>query len=89
MKLTDSAVTAILNVMKKRKLDTNQVVFEFHLLDNGGVGIGFTRDRQGVSQQYGDLTVMVGNGVNMGNTTVDFGEVKGRMGLIFLEDHDT
>ena len=89
MKLTESAVAAILNVMKKRRLDPNQVVFEFHLLDNGGVGIGFTRDRQGVSQQYGDLTVMVGNGVNMGNTTVDFGEIKGRMGLIFLENHNT
>lgn len=49
MKLTDSAVEAILHVMKKRKLDTKQVVFEFHLLDNGGVGIGFSRDRQGVS----------------------------------------
>lgn len=89
MKLTESAITAILHVMKKRKLDTKKVVFEFHLLDNGGVGIGFTRDRQGVPHQYGDLTVMVGNGVDMSGTTVDFGEVNGRMGLIFLEDHDT
>lgn len=89
MKLTDSAVAAILNVMKKRRLDTSKVVFEFHLLKNGGIGIGFTKDRQGISQQYGELTVMIGNGVNMGNTIVDFGEVKGRMGLIFLENHDT
>ena len=86
MKLTDSAVEAILHVTKKRKLDTKQVVFEFHLLDNGGVGIGFTRDRQGVSHQYGDLTVTVGHGVDMSGTTVDFGEVNGRMGLIFLDE---
>jgi hypothetical protein len=85
MKLTDSAVNAILGVMNRRRLDPKKVVFEFHLLDNGGVGIGFTKDRQGESQQYGDLTVMIGNGVNMGDTVIDFGEVNGRTGIIFLE----
>jgi hypothetical protein len=85
MKLTDSAVTAILDVMKKKRLDPKKIVFEFHLLGNGGIGIGFTRDRQGISQEYGELTVMIGNGVEMGETVIDFGEVNGRMGIIFLE----
>lgn len=87
MKLTESAANAILNVMKKRKLDPKKIVFEFHLLNNGGIGIGFTRDRQGVSQQYGELTVMIGNGVEMGDTIVDFGEVDGRMGIILLNNN--
>ena len=87
MKLTESAANAILSVMKKRKLDPKKIVFEFHLLDNGGIGIGFTRDRQGVSQQYGELTVMIGNGVEMGETIVDFGKVNGRMGIILLNNN--
>ncbi len=85
MRLTDSAAAAILEVMKKRRLDPKKIVFEFHRLDNGGVGIGFTKDRQGTAQQYGELTVMIGNGVDMGETVVDYGEVNGRMGIIFLE----
>lgn len=86
MKLTDSAAAAILEVMKKRRLDPKKIKFEFHLLENGGVGIGFTPDRHGTVQQYGDLTVVIGRGVDMGNTVVDFGEVDGRMGIIFLEN---
>lgn len=86
MRLTDSAAAALLEVMKNRKLDPKKIVFQFHLLDNGGVGIGFTRDRQGTLQQYGELTVMVGHGVDMGETVVDFGEVNGRKGIIFLEN---
>jgi len=87
MKLTDSAATAILDVMKKRKLDPKKIVFEFHLLENGGVGIGFSRDKHGTSLQYGDLTVIIGNGVDMGNTVIDFGQVNGRMGIIFLDNN--
>jgi len=87
MKLTDSAATAILDVMKKRKLDPKKIVFEFHLLKNGGVGIGFSRDKHGTSLQYGDLTVIIGNGVDMGNTVIDFGQVNGRMGIIFLDNN--
>ena len=86
MKITNSAAAAILEVMKKRKLDPKQVVFEFHLLENGGIGIGFTKDRQGTALQYGELTVMIGNGVDMGETTVDYGQVNGRLGIIFLEN---
>lgn len=89
MKLTESAANAILSVMKKRKLDPKKVVFEFHLLNNGEIGIGFTRDRQGVSQQYGELTVMIGNGVEMGDTIVDFGKVNGRMGIILLNNNNS
>jgi len=87
MKLTDSATAAILDVMKKRRLDPKKIAFEFHLLENGGVGIGFSRDKHGTSLQYGDLTVIIGNGVDMGNTTIDYGEVKGRLGIIFLDNN--
>jgi hypothetical protein len=90
MKLTDSAAEAILGVMKRRKLDPKKIVFEFRLLENGAVGIGFNQERQGQAQQYGDLTVMIGYGVDMGNTIVDFGEVKGKKGIIFLDNnHET
>ena len=86
MKLTDPASKAILEVMKKRKLDPKKFVFEFFRLENGGVGIGFAKDRHGTAFQYGDLTVMVGHNVDLGDITVDFGEVNGRNGLIFLEN---
>lgn len=85
MKITESAVNAILEVMKKRKLDPKKIVFDFHLLDNGGIGIGFSRDRHGQVQQYGELTVTIGSDVDMGQTVVDFGEINGRKGIIFLE----
>ena len=58
-------------------------------MNNGEIGIGFTRDRQGVSQQYGELTVMIGNGVEMGDTIVDFGKVNGRMGIILLNNNNS
>lgn len=85
MTITPAAVTAILDVMKRRHLDPKQVMFEFHLLANGGVGIGFSRDRHGTVKQYGDLTVVIGAGVEMGETVVDYGEVGSRKGIIFLE----
>lgn len=85
MKITDSAAQIILEIMKKKRLDPKEFVFEFHLLENGGVGIGFTKDRQGLAIKHGELTIMIGHGVDMGDTVVDYGEIDGRMGLIFLE----
>ena len=86
MKLTDSAAFAILDVMKMAKLDPKKIVFQFYLLKNGGIGMTFSKDRNGIAQQYGELTVMIGNGIDMNQTKVDYGEMNGRRGIIFLEN---
>ena len=85
MILTELAAKNILHTMKKNGLNPREVVFEFILLGNGGIGVGFNRDRQGTAENYGELTVMIGNGVEVNNMVVDFQEINGRKGLIFLE----
>jgi hypothetical protein len=85
MKFTDSAITAVLEVMKKRELDPKKVYFEFCLLQNGAVGMGFTDSRLGKTFQFGELTVIIDQRANVDTMVVDYGEVNGRKGLIFLE----
>lgn len=86
MKFTESAITAILEVMRKRGLDPKKFVFDISIRENGSVGIGFTKDRAGVANQYGDLTVMIGHNIDMNGVVVDFGEINGRKGIIFLPE---
>jgi hypothetical protein len=85
MKFTDSAVTTVLDIMKKRSLDPKKVFFEFRLLQNGAIGMGFSWDRLGKLFQFGELNVIIDPRINVDEMTVDYGEVSGRKGLIFLE----
>lgn len=87
MKFTDSAVSKILEIMKRKRLDPKKVFFALRTMDNGEVGIGFSRERDGTSQKFGELTVSVGRGISMPNLLVDFCEIDGRKGIIFLEEN--
>ena len=84
MQLTNSAINAILEVMQHRKLDPRLVLFEFQLLENGGIGIGFTRERYGQIKEFDRLSVVVDDGIQA-NILVDFGEVNDRKGLFFKD----
>jgi len=88
MRFTESATTAILETMRNRGLDPKEFVFDVSIRENGAVGIGFTKDRAGVASQYGDLTVMIGHNIDMEGVVVDFGEVDGRRGIIFLSEEE-
>lgn len=86
MKFTDSAINAILETMRKRGLNPKEFVFDVSLRENGSVGIGFTKDRAGKTSKYGDLIVMIGHGIDMNGVVVDFGEVNGRRGIVFVTE---
>jgi hypothetical protein len=85
MKFTDTAIAAVLEVMKKRRLDPQKFYFEFCLLQNGAVGMGFTDRKLGTTFRFGELNVIIDQRANVDNMTVDYGEVGDRKGLIFLE----
>lgn len=86
MKFTESAVDAILGTMKRKGLSPKEFIFELSIRENGAFGIGFSKDRVGFKHQYGDLVIMVGPNLDMSGITIDFGEIDGRQGIIFLTD---
>lgn len=85
MKITETATNAIIGVMKKKGLDPKKTFLEVGLFE-GNLGMTFSRDRVGRTIQFGDLTVVVQNNVDSDGVVIDFGEVNGRMGLIFLTE---
>lgn len=89
MRFTDEAARAILQIMKRRSLDPRKIVFELSILADGSIGIRFNQDRQGVSHKFGELTVMIDPRLESNQTVIDYGEIEGRKGIIFLENDDT
>lgn len=83
MKLTNSARNAILQVMKSRGLEPSQWFMEFKLLKNGAVGLGFTPEPDEQILTFGELRLTVDGMIDTTGVVLDFGEVDGRMGLIF------
>lgn len=83
MRITESASNAILNTMASKGLDPNKTYLEIGIFD-GNLGISFTRDKMGRELKIGDLTVIVSGMVDSNGIIVDFGEVDGKKGLIFL-----
>lgn len=89
MRITDSAVQAILQVMLKKGLNPKTTFFEVGVFE-GNLGIGFApqQEAKGKMKRFGPLGVVVANNVDATGVVVDFGEVNGRKGLIFLgEEH--
>lgn len=82
MKITDSAAQAVLEVMKKKKLDPNHVFLEIGIFE-GNLGMAFTREKLGRSYNFGELTVVIRHDVDAAGVLVDFGEINGRKGLVF------
>ena len=87
MKITNAAAKAILAVMVKKKLNPEQVAFELKL-SNGVIGIGFNREMIGKKQQFGKLTVIIDQRIDSEGITIDFAEIGGRKGIIFLGGDD-
>jgi hypothetical protein len=87
MKLTESAVEVILKVMRSKDLDPDQFSLELTVLDNGAMGMGFSKNAQGKTSQLGDLTVVVDDVIDSGGVLIDLAEVNGKMGLVFLAEN--
>lgn len=87
MKITDAAVKAILDVMASNGMDTKTTFLEIGVF-KGAIGLGFTRDRIGVMDKYGDLNVMIDPSIDTTGVVIDFGEIEGKRGLIFLGDEN-
>jgi len=87
MKLTEPAVETILNAMRSKDLDPSQFSLELRILDNGAMGMGFSKDAQGKTSQLGDLTVVVDDVIDSDGVVIDLAEVDGKMGLVFLAEN--
>jgi hypothetical protein len=87
MKITESAAEAILQVMIKKGLNPKTTYLEIGVFD-GNLGLTFTRDRDGRVDRIGALSVVVATNVDTTGVVVDFGEVNGRKGLIFLGEEN-
>jgi hypothetical protein len=87
MKLTESAATAILEVMKKKGLDHKKTFLEIGVFDSA-LGMSFTRDKNGRLVKFGNLSVVIAHNVDTTGVVIDFGEVNGRKGLIFLGEEN-
>jgi hypothetical protein len=87
MKITESANQMIVYTMKKKGLDPSKVFLEIGIF-NGDLGMGFTREPFGKIMKEGELNLVLSGQVDADNLTVDYGEVDGKKGLIFLgEDY--
>lgn len=88
MKITDTAVEAILDVMDRKQLDPNRIFFEMKILPNGAVGIGFSQECGGEIQQFGRLSAIIDKQIDADGVVIDFGEVNGKKGIIFLKEEE-
>ena len=86
MRITEYAVGAILAVMEKEKLDPEGVYFGIKQMDNGALGIGFTQEPEGRVMEFEQLKVTIANNINVEGVVVDFGEIDGKRGLVFLSE---
>jgi hypothetical protein len=87
MKITNAAAEAIVNVMKTKGLDPKKFCLEIGVFD-GNLGLGFTNEMKGKTIEFGELRVVINRQVDSNGVTVDYGEVKGTKGLIFLGEQN-
>ena len=88
MRVTENATEAIIGVMISKGLPIDTWALEICVLDNGALGMGFTRERQGLAIKFGELTVMIAKNVDSEDVVIDFGEVEGKQGLVFLSEEE-
>lgn len=87
MRITESASAAILGVMTKKGLNPKKIFLEIGLFHDN-LGLAFTKEKMGKLVQFGGLNVVINNNIDTTDVVIDFGEVNGRKGLIFLgEEH--
>lgn len=83
MKLTDSARNAIIDVMENKRLSPKEWYLEFRILENGAIGLGFTKERLPQVIEFGLLRLTIEEVIDTEGVLVDFGEIDGRQGLLF------
>ena len=88
MRVTENATEAIIGVMDSKGLPHKEWALEICTLDNGTLGMGFTKERQGHAIEFGELTVMIADNVDSEGVVVDFGEVEGKQGLVFISEEE-
>ena len=86
MRITESASNAIINAMKSKGLDLNTTFLEIGVFD-GNLGMGFTRNPIGTTIKTGELSIVISSNINTEGIVVDFGEVNGKQGLVFLGEY--
>lgn len=87
MRITEAAAEAILEVMTRKGLNPKSYFLEIGIFQDD-LGIGFTDERRGQFMQFGQLGVVIAQDVDTTGVVIDFGEIEGRKGLIFLgEEH--
>jgi hypothetical protein len=87
MKITDSASVAIANVMKSKGLNIEKTFLEIGIFD-GNLGMGFTREPMGKTIKCGELNVVIDGNVDTSGVVIDYGEINGKKGLIFLGEEN-
>lgn len=87
MKITESASQIVVHTMKKKGLDPTKVFLEIGIFE-GNLGLGFTREPFGKIIKQGELNLVVSDGVDSSNMTIDYGEIDGKRGLIFLGENN-
>lgn len=86
MNLTEAARDAIIGVMKKKDLDTKEWFLEFRIVNNGAIGLGFTKTPLRQVLEFGELNLTVDEVIDTEGMMVDYGENDGRKGLFFIAD---
>ena len=88
MRITEYAVDAITGVMEAKGLDVEKCYFSVKQLDNGALGIGFAEEPEGKIMEFGKLRVTIATNINTEGVVVDFGEVEGKQGLVFISEEE-
>tara|TARA_Y100000034_G_C6696867_1_gene307111 strand:+ start:369 stop:656 length:288 start_codon:yes stop_codon:yes gene_type:complete len=88
MRLTKYASDAIIAIMESKGLNPKKCYFGIKQLENGTLGIGFTEEPEGKIIEFGKLCVTIADNINTENVVVDFGEVNGKRGLVFLSEEE-
>lgn len=83
MRITESASNAIINAMKSKGLDLKTTYLEIGIFE-GNLGMGFTRNPIGTTIKNGELSIVVSSKLDTEGVVIDFGEVNGKLGLVFL-----
>jgi len=86
MNLTETARDAIIEVMKKKNLDPQEWYLEFRIVDNGAIGLGFTKKALRQILEFGELRLTIDGVIDTEGVVVDYGENDGRKGLFFIAD---
>lgn len=83
MHITESAIEAILQIMKSKNLDSEKVFFEMRAMPDQSIVIGFNREKLGNVMKFGNLQVIVSSNIDTEGVVVDYVENGDKKGLVF------